>query len=97
MIGIIKLFRDELPLMAEFYKYHYRKKKQYRVVRNTNKELPNKKLLEEIFYPKDASNIETDFLIEEHGAILAKTLITELTDKIKAIYNYLSAVDRIYS
>jgi len=70
---------------------------QFRVVRNTNKVLLNKELLQEIFYPTDASNLETDFLIEELSEIFTNSLLLELTNTRKAIQNHLSMVGRKYS
>ena len=97
MMGIFKPFRDELPPFREFYEHRYGKKTQYRVVRNLNKELPNRELLNELFYPQDPSNLETDYLLNDHGLLIAETLLNELTDKRKATHNHLSAVDGKYS
>ena len=97
IIGIMKPFWDELLPFAEFHEYYYGKKTQYRVVRNINKELPNRELLNEIFYPKDSSNLKTDYLLDNYGVLIAEILIKELTDKRKVIHNHLSAVEGIYS
>ena len=50
-------------------------------------------LKEELFNQQDASNIETDFLTEEIGSIVATTLLKEFTDTRKSTYNHLSALD----
>ena len=61
MMDVVKLFKDELPPFAVFNECHYGKKTQHRVVRNANKFLPNKELLDEIFHPKNPTSIKTDF------------------------------------
>ena len=92
----MKPFREELLPYTEFYEYHYGTKTQYRVTQNWNKVLSNRELLEEIFYPSDPSNLDTDFLMEELGVILGDSLITELTYTRKATHNHLSVVGGIY-
>ena len=71
------------------------KKIQHRVVRNINKELPNRELLNETFHPKDPSNLKTDYLLDNFSILIADALIKELTHKRKVRCNYLSAVARL--
>ena len=97
MRGIFKLFREELPPYKEFHEHRYSKKIQHRVMRNMNKELPNRELLNKLFYPKDPSNVKIDYLLNDHGVLIAETLMKELTDKRKATHNHLSVVDGKYS
>ena len=67
MMEIMKPFKDELLPFVEFNAYYYEKKTQYRVVYIRNKFLPNKELLNELFYPINLMNIEIDFLWKTLG------------------------------
>ena len=93
VIGMLKLFREELLICKEFYEHRCGKKMQHRAARNSNKELLNRELLNKIFYSKDPSNLETDFSLDNLSALIAETSIEELIDRIKAAHNHLSAVD----
>ena len=61
IMGIMNPFKDELPPFAAFNKHHYGKKTQHRVVRNANKNLPNKELRDGRFHHNNPMNIETYF------------------------------------
>ena len=80
IMGIMKHFREELPPYASFHRHHYGTKTKFRVVTNANKVLLNKEISQEMFHPSDPSNLETYFLMEELGEILADSLTSELTD-----------------
>ena len=67
-------------------------KKQHGMARSGTKHLPNKVLLEELFQPRDPTNIETDFAMEDMGVMLGDKSIRELLDKIKAAHNHLSSI-----
>ena len=57
IMGVMKSFRDEISSFADFHEHHYLKKNQHRVVRNDNKYLPNKELIDEIFHPKNLTSM----------------------------------------
>ena len=88
----MKPFREELPPCKEFHRHHYGTKTQYKVIRNKNKVLSNRELLNEIFNLSSTSNLDIDFLIDEPRHMFATSLISELTDTRKVSYNHFSAV-----
>ena len=60
--------------------------------RDRTKHLPYLELRKELFYPSDATNVESYFLMEELGLLLASTMLSELRDNRKAAHNHLSSL-----
>ena len=83
----------ETPPFKEHKECIFSEKGQHEIVRDSAKVHPFQMLKEELFNPQDSSNIETDFLPEELGSIVATTLLKEFTDTRKATHNHLSASD----
>ena len=54
-------------------------------------------LRSKLLHLEDINNIETDFLIEQLGLVVTKTILQELEDKRKVIHNYLSYIGSVLS
>ena len=67
------------------------------MVRGSTKLIPNQAHLQELFYPSDPTNIESNFLVEEFGLVWVDSIIKEFLNKKKATHNYLSTIEGIYS
>ena len=97
MMSWFREFEEELPPFSTYTSFIHNTKQQHSVVRDSTKHLPYKHLRNELFNPQDPSNIESDFLMEAHGTVVAETLLSELNHKIKATRNHLSSAGDIFS
>lgn len=91
MMSIFSKYEEETPPFKQYKQHMCTKKNQFKIVRDESKLQPYHLLKKELFTPDDSSNIETDHLIEELGAILATSLLREFTDAQKATHHHLSA------
>ena len=55
-MGAMNVFKYELSPFAAFNKHHHGKKNQHGVVRNANKHVPNKQLLDEKLHPNNPTS-----------------------------------------
>ena len=66
-------------------------------MRESGKDLPCHLLRKELFTPDDPSNVDTDYLMNEMGAIFSETILKELRNKNKATHDHLSSLDGMHS
>ena len=97
MMHIFDPLINELPPLKDYLHYYYNDKKSYKIVRDQIKHQPHQVVRNELFNPDDASNVETDYLMEEIATIIAETYLKELQDPKKATFKHVSNNDGIYS
>ena len=97
VIGVMELFRNKLPLLQDFYDYHYEKKKQQRIGKSGERVLPEKLLLDKLFNPTHLINIKSDNEMKPLSETLADTIMQEFTDKRKEIHDHSSFIKGKYS
>ena len=90
IMGILNEHKDEIHPFKEHVNCVFNDKMQQKEIRDRKKHQPFKSLREELFHPKDPSNIEIDFLMSCMGSMMSNTLIEELTDKRKEMKNHTS-------
>ena len=81
MMNIFSALQDEIESYDEHIKCLCYAKAQHKVVHNGTKLLQFKLLRDELFNPTDTSNIESDFLADDLGIVLAETILKEPRDK----------------
>ena len=91
MMDIFSSLREELPPFHDFLEYKF-EKQQTKVIGNLGECAALYLMLcEELFDPRQESNIESNAIAEELGGIVSKALLTELHDPKKATFKYLSS------
>ena len=79
-------FEQKLPPFANYTNFIHNRKQQCSVVYDSQK-----------FKLNEPTNAESNFLIEALGSAVAKSLLSELTDKQKATRNHLSSAAGMFS
>ena len=97
MMNIFGVFIQELKPFKEYLDHVFEKKRQCKILKEEGKELPCNILRKELFDPEEPSNVETEYLMNDLGKIIAQTILKELRDPNKATHNHLSSAGGIYS
>ena len=93
MLDIFKEENEIIPLFKKYIKYMYEEKIE-QCIRNgniTNKMIPYKLLIDKLFNLQEEVNIDSTIYMSDVAKEIAKAYLTELHDKDKTSWMYLSS------
>ena len=90
MMHLFDDLANELPEFKDFLKYQFEDEKIEFIAESKTKSVPYKKLIDELFSPKDDDNKDSTVILEKVAMLAIEAILRELEDQTKATYKYLS-------
>ena len=105
MTSLLKVLSDEIKPLREYMEHLTKKKLSATLLAYNTPKLEyyasrvavNAEIIDKLFNPKQASNMETNDLTIDMAMLAANCILKELRDPKKATSDYLSSVDRNFS
>ena len=90
MMNLFSEIAEEIPEFKHYLTYEFEQKKTHFVEKSQSRAVPLKMLVNELFFPADSDNKNSDATLEKVAAVGIQALKDELETKKKATYKYLS-------
>ena len=99
MMGLMDDFSDELPPLKQYLTHIFEEKttRYFACPASAPKAVPMNEIRRELFFPTDQDNKDSTPMLEELAAVASQAWITELTDKTKGTWQFMSESGGDYS